>query len=163
MQQGQELWNDTLYLISNEYLVAEQLYLVTLQIEITLDTWEIKDTGEVERIIHIQVNPEHRVVLHGVEGVVELLIVLILQRAGLLGPQRFCIVDDVIFLCFLLFAVFPLGLLTEGQWHRHELTVFVQQFTDLVFLQIFLAVIVDIQHDIRTAVGFLCFLDRKLR
>ena len=71
MQQGQELRYNTFHLISDEHLVAIQLDLIALQIDIRLDAWEIEDTREVERIIHIQVDPEHRLVAHGVEGAVE--------------------------------------------------------------------------------------------
>ena len=79
MQQGQELRYDTLHLISDEHLVAIQLDLVALQVDVRLDAWEVEDTREVERIIHIQVDPEHRLIAHGVEGAVERLVVLVLQ------------------------------------------------------------------------------------
>ena len=79
MQQGQELRYDALHLISDENLIAIQLDLIALQIDVRLDAWEVKDTREVERIIHIQVNPEHRLIAHGVEGTVERLVVLVLQ------------------------------------------------------------------------------------
>ena len=79
MQQRQELRHNTFHLIGYEYLVAIELDLVALQIDVRLDAREVEDTRQVEWVIHIQVNPEHRFVAHGVEGTVERLVVLVLQ------------------------------------------------------------------------------------
>ena len=79
MQQCQELRHDTLHLVGHKHLVAIQLNLVALQVDVRLDAWEVEDTREVEGIIHIQVDPEHRLIAHGVEGAVERLVVLVLQ------------------------------------------------------------------------------------
>ncbi len=79
MQQGEELRYDALYLVCNEYLVAIQLNLVALHVDAVLDAWEVENTRQVEWEVYVQVNPEQRVVLHWVEGVIELLVVLILQ------------------------------------------------------------------------------------
>ena len=78
MQQGQELRNDALYLVCYEYLVAIQLNLVALHVDAVLDAWEVENTRQVEWEIYVQVNPEQWVVLHWIEGVIELLVVLIL-------------------------------------------------------------------------------------
>ena len=58
MQQGQELRNNALYLVGNEYLVAIQLNLVTLHVNAVLDTWEVENTRQVEWEIYVQMNPE---------------------------------------------------------------------------------------------------------
>ena len=79
MQQCQEFRNDAFYLIGNEYLIAIQLNLITLQVDIRLNTGEIEDTSEVEWIVYVQVNPEHRLITHRIEGAIETLIVLFLQ------------------------------------------------------------------------------------
>ena len=140
-------------------MVAEQLNLVALQLDVRLDAWEIENTREVEGIVNIQVNPEQRLVLHGVEGTVEALVVLVLQRAGSLGPQGLYAVDDVVFVCVNLLAVLPLGLLAESQWYRHELAVFVEQFLNLEFLQKLFAVIIDVEDDVTASLCLFCLVN----
>ena len=127
MQQGQELRDDTLYLVCDEYLVAIELDFVTLQVDIRLDTWEVQDTREVEGIIDIQVNPEHRLIAHRVEGTVETLVVLVLQVGRCLGPQRLHIIYNIILggIHHLLLVGRPLLFLAEGNRNSHELTVLV--------------------------------------
>ena len=96
-----------------------------MHIEVRLDLREIEDTGEVERIVHVQMDMEERFVhLHRIEFVVELIIILILQVSRLTGPRGVDIVDDVLFVQLDLFTVFPLFLLTERDLYRQELTVF---------------------------------------
>ena len=99
MEQGEELRDDALHLVGHEHLVAIELNLIALQVDVLLDTWEIEDTCKVERIVHIQVDLEQRFVLHGVEGAIERLVVLILQGVRSLCPQWFHAVDDIILSC----------------------------------------------------------------
>ena len=148
MQQGQELRNDALYLVCYEYLVAIQLNLVALHVDAVLDAWEVENTRQVEWEIYIQVNPEQWVVLHWIEGVIELLVVLILQSARSLGPERLHIINNVILVSLHVLAVLPLRLLAEGYRHCHKLAVLVQEFLNLVFLKEFLAVVSDMENDI---------------
>ena len=35
-----------------------------MQVDIALDAREIEDTGQVERIVYVQVNPEQRLIRH---------------------------------------------------------------------------------------------------
>lgn len=46
---------------------------------------------------------------------------------------------------------------------RHELTVFVEQVANALFLKEFLAVVGDIQDDVGTAVGFVGIVDGERR
>ena len=164
MKQGEELRNDSFYLVGNEHLIAIQLYLIALDVDIVLDTREVENTCEVERIVNIQVNPEQRLVhLHGVEGTVEALIVIFFQRTWCLCPERLYTVDDMILFRLHLLTVFPFGLLTEGNGYRQELTILVQQLFNLVLFKEFLAVVINIEDDITTAVIFLSILNGKLR
>ena len=150
MKQGQELWYDTLYLIGHEHLVAVELNLVLLQFQRVLDAWEVKNTRKVKWIVHVQVNPEQRFIVHGVEGTVERLVVLILQRRGSLRPQRLHIINNIILGCLYLFAVFPLSLLTKSHGNGQELAILVQQSLKLELIEEFLGVIIDIEDDVRT-------------
>lgn len=65
-------------MVGDKYLVRVELNLVALEVEIALHLREIEYSGEVERIVDVEVNPEQRVVVHREEGVVELLIVVVL-------------------------------------------------------------------------------------
>ena len=89
-------------------------------------------------------NPEQRLIAHRIEGAIETLVVLVLQCAWGLGPQWLHIIDDVILIGIYLFAVLPFGLLAEGYWHSHKLTIFVEQALKLVLIEELLAVVVDI-------------------
>ena len=71
MKEGEEVWYDAFHLVGDEHLIAVELYLIALQVDMALHTREVKDTRQMEREIHIEVNPEERLVLHRVEGAVE--------------------------------------------------------------------------------------------
>ena len=128
VEQRQVLRHDVLYLVGNEHLVAIELNLVAVHIEIVLDFREVEDTRQVEGVVHIQVDMEEGLVhLHGVEFVVELVVVLVGEVGGLARPCGRDIVYDVILVGLDLLAVFPLFLLSEGNLHGQELAVFLQQ------------------------------------
>ncbi|CUQ64893.1 Uncharacterised protein [Segatella copri] len=93
-------------------------------------------------------NPEQRVVLHRIKGVIELLVVLILQCARSLGPERLHIINNVILISLHILAVLPFGLLAESNRHCHKLAVLVQKFLNLVLLQEFLAIISNMEDDV---------------
>ena len=117
----------------------------------------------MERIVHIQVNPEQRLVGHGIEVTIEGFVVFVLQFAGLACPERSRFVDDVVFSGFYLFAVFPFLLLAESYGHGQEAAVLLQQRRDAGFFEELLAIIVDVEDNIGTAVGLVAILDSKLR
>ena len=122
-----------------------------MNVDVALDFREVEHTGEVEGVVDIQMNPEEGIVLHGIEVAVEGLVILVLQCRGLFGPEGLGDVDDVRFVGLLLAAVLPFGLLAEGNGYGEELAVFLQQFFDAVFFKEFLAVVVDMEHDVRSA------------
>ena len=86
MEQCEEVGHDAFHLVGHEHLVAVELDLVALQFDVRLDAGEVEDTREVERIVNVEVNPEQRLVLHGIECAVERLVVLVLQCAWSLCP-----------------------------------------------------------------------------
>ena len=79
MEQCKELWYNSLNLIGYEYLIAIELNLITLQFDIVLYTWEIKNTRKVEWVVNVQVNPKQWLVIHWEESTIEALVVFILQ------------------------------------------------------------------------------------
>ena len=93
-------------------------------------------------------NPEQGLVLHGVEGTVETLIVLILQCGRGLSPKRFYIIYNIILIGINLLAIFPFRLFAKSDGNGKELTVFVEQALDGGFLQEFLAIIVNIEDNV---------------
>lgn len=82
----------------------------------------------MERIVDVEVYPEQRIVVHREEHMVELLVVLVLERARSLGPQRLHIIYYIVLISVHLLAVLPFCLLAEGHRYRHELAIFVEQF-----------------------------------
>ena len=58
VEQRQEVGHDAFYRIRNVYLVAVKLYLVLVQLDVALHFGEVEHASEVERIVHVQVNPE---------------------------------------------------------------------------------------------------------
>ena len=79
---------------------------------------------------------------------IELLVVLILQGARSLCPERLHIINNVILISLHILAVLPLGLLAEGYRHCHKLAVLVQKFFNLALLQEFLAIISNMEDDV---------------
>ena len=163
MQQREELRNDALDAVGNINLIAIELNLVLLKVEVALNLREVEHSGEVERIVYVKVNPEQRIVGHRVELVVEVDVVLVLEFAWLLCPDWSCIVYHVVLGCFNLFAVLPFGLLAECNRDGEELAVFVQKFLNLVLLEELLAVVVNVENDIRTALALVCLFEGEFR
>ena len=158
VEEGQEIGDDVLHAVRDEHLIAEELNLIAVNVDVALDLGEIEHAREVEGIVHIEVNPEERIILHGVEVAIEGLVVFILQGRGLLSPERGGLVDDVRLIGLLLAAVLPLRLLAEGDGNGEELAILLQEFLYAILLQKFLAVVVDVQHDVRAAPGTLRLL-----
>ena len=150
MQQCEELRHDAFHLVGNEHLVAVELYLVALHVDVVLDAWEVEDTCQIEWEVHVEVNPEEGLVLHGVEGAVEALVVLVLECAWRLGPEGLYAVDDVVLIGLYVLAVLPFCLLAESHGYSHELAVLVEQFLYLVLLEELLAVVSYVEHDVAT-------------
>ena len=162
MEQCEELRHNAFHLVGHEHLVAVELYLVALQVDVAVHAWEVEYAGEMEREVNVQVNPKQRLILHWVELTIKLLVVFVFQRRGRLCPQRLHIINNVVGLGLYLLAVFPLRLLAKGHGHWHEAAILCQQCLDLVLLQILLAIVGDVQNDVGAAVGLLCLLEREL-
>ena len=78
MKQCQVLWHNILYLVGYEHLVAIELNLIALNINIILDTCEVEDTRKIEWVIHIEMDMEKWLIhLMRIELVIELLVILI--------------------------------------------------------------------------------------
>ena len=93
--------------------------------------------------------------MHGIERAVKVLVVFVFQCAGGLRPQRFHIVNDVVFFRVHLFSILPFGLFAEGDGDGQELAILVEQLLYARFVQELFAIVVDIQHDVGAAVVFL--------
>ena len=113
----------------------------------------------MEREVYVQVNPEQRLIAHGVKLAVEVLVILILQFARHSGPQRSRVVDDAVFVRIDLLAVFPFCLFAEYNRNRKETAVFVEQFLYLGLFEEVLAVVIDIHDDVGTAFSLVGFGD----
>ena len=161
VQQRQELGHNAFYGVGHEDLVAIELYLVALDVEVVLYLREVEDAGQVEGVIHIEVNPEERFVGHREEVTVELLVVLVLQVGGLLCPKRLYIVYYIVFVGIHLLAVLPFSLLAKSNGNGQEVAVLAQEAFYLVLLEELLAVVVDVHHDVCAALCLLHFFQRE--
>ena len=128
-----------------------------MQVEIALDTREIQDTGQVEWIIHIQVNPEQRFFRHRIQILIELLIIFIRHVGRFTNPCRSNVVNDIVLVGIDIFTVFPFLLLTECDGDGEEAAIFSQQAADLFLIKEVLIFVVDIQDNIGTTIFFLRF------
>ena len=153
MKQGKVFGHNVFYVVGHIHLVAEKLNFISLNIYVIFNFREIKNTGQVERIIHIEVNMEKRLVAHGEKFVIELIVIFVLQIGWFAYPCRIYIVDNVVFIRFYLFAVFPFFLLSECNFNWQEFTVFCQQFLNFAFFEVIQVVIVDVHYNICTAIG----------
>lgn len=125
-----------------------------MQIDVALDAREIQDTGQMERVIHVQMNPEQRFVGHRIQILIEFLIIFICHISRLTNPCRLDIVDDIVFVGIDIFAVFPFLLLSECDGNWQVTAVLSQQAVDLVFVQEIFVLVVNIQDDVCSAIFF---------
>ena len=152
MEQRQEVRNDVVDMVSNEHLVTIELDLVPLDGHPVIDLREIQDTCQVERIVHVQMDIEKRILVCRVQRLVEVHVVFFLQVGRLACPQRLYCIDNLVFIRVDIFAVFPFLILAEHDRERHELAVFAKQLPDFSLSCIFCRIIVKVQCDGRASV-----------
>ena len=164
MQQGQVLGHNVRNLVGNKDLIAVQLNLVAVHIEVVLDLREIEYTRQVEGIIDIQVDVEQRLIeLHRVEFAVEGFVVFLLQIGRLARPCRRGVVDDVFLAGLYLLAVLPFLLHAKGNLYGQELAILFEQSFDSCLLKVLRELIADMQNDVRATLGFDGLLHLVLR
>ena len=161
VEQGEEVRHDVLHLVGDEDLVAIELNLVAVDVNVVLDTREIEHAGQVEGIVHVEVNPEERLVGHGVEVAIELFVVFVFERRRLFCPERIRVVDDVVLVRVHLFSVFPFRFFAEGDFNGKEAAIFSQQFLNLVLFEELFAVFADVKDDVCATVFFLAVRNFK--
>ena len=79
VQQRHEVRDDVVHMVRHEHLVAVQGDLVPVDGDALLDLREVQDTGEVERIVHVQVDVEQRLLVHRIQGAVEREVIFLLE------------------------------------------------------------------------------------
>ena len=79
MKQCQEVRDNVIHVVGHEHLVAIELNLVLLDRHSLLDLREIKDTRQMEREVHIQMNIEQRLLISRIQGLVEVHVVFLLE------------------------------------------------------------------------------------
>ena len=87
-EKKQELRNNLFNIICNKYLVVVQLNGSLNGIVLCIDLREIQDTFQVERVIHVQMDPEQRLLVVHEYLAVEFLVFLICAAVRMLHPQR---------------------------------------------------------------------------
>ena len=149
------MWHDVFYFVRHEDLVAVELDLIALNINVILDAWEVENTRQVEWIVHIEMNMEKRLVhLMRVELMVEILVVFLREVSRFACPGWVDVVDDILLACFHLFAVFPLLFHTKDDLHWEELAVFGEQAFDSGIFQVLSILVIDMEYNLGAALGF---------
>jgi hypothetical protein len=97
VQQGHKVGNDTFHGVCDKHLVAVELNLVFLNLQIAFDFGKVQNSGEVKRIIHIEMDVKLRVLSHRIELPVELIVIFLLEFSRFEGPCRGGVVDDTVF------------------------------------------------------------------
>ena len=107
---------------------------------------------------------EKRVLLRGIQFVIEILVVVLFQVGGLASPRGCGVVDNLIAVSInhFLFLVAPLLLLAKGDFDGQELAIFGQQLIDAAVVKELLAVGVDMHNDIGTKILFISIFDSVL-
>ena len=149
------LGHDILDFVGDVNLVAIELNLVAVHVEVVLDLREIEDTGEVERIVDVEMDVEERLVhLERIEFMVELIVVLVGEVGRFARPSGVDIVDDVVLVGFDLLAILPVFLLAKSYLDRQELAVFAEEAFNGRVLEVLRELVVDMKNDVGSAVGF---------
>ena len=90
---------------------------------------------------------EERFLCHRIQGLVEFIVVFILEVSRLACPQRLDLIDHIVLIGVDILTVLPFLLLSEDHRHRHELAVFVQETLNARFLSKLLLILCNIQSD----------------
>ena len=98
----------------------------------------------MEWIIHIQMNPEKWFIRHRIQLTIKRFVVLIRKFTWFACPQRSSIINDIIFGCFYLFAIFPFFFLSKGNRNRKETAIFFQKLRYTGFFKKLFAVIINV-------------------
>ena len=151
VQEQQIFGDDFLYIVRDKDLIAVQLDFSALKFDFALDFREIQYPLEPERIIHIQMDPEQRVMIIMENFSVESEILLLGAVFRVLQIERLRVVDG-------LFVLFPLCI--EIDLIRHEGTVLFKQAAHRALLEKLLLFLCNVHHDLRAAAGIVALLDR---
>ena len=174
----QEFRYDFFDVIGNEDLVVVQLDLRFQGVILRIDLREIKNALQVERIVHIEVDPEKRFFIIVEYLSVKCLIFVVRAVLGHLGPKRMDIIDrlryrllmrlrysfaflDCLVCRFLVFLnqalLFVFGAflrvfsgIFQINSHRHERAVFFQDFAYPVFIAEFIAAVIEEKRNLRS-------------
>ena len=95
LQQHQEFRNDFLDIICNKYLVVIQLYSSLDGFILHVNLGEVQNSLQVKRIIHVQMNPEQRLLVIMEYLAVKFQILLFGTVVGVFRPQRRGLVEQL--------------------------------------------------------------------
>ena len=150
VQQHQKFRDDFLDVIRDIYLIAIQLDLSALELHLLFHLGEIEDALQAERILHVQVDPEERLVEVHERIAVEGLVLLFRALLGLFEIERVRIVDGLI--------VLSLGI--QVDLIRHEGAIFAQEIAHDVLFEELLLFLGKVHDDLRPARLLVAVADR---
>ena len=122
--QGQQKAGHHLFrVVGDKHLVAVELNAALGDVDIGLELREVENAVDHKGVVGVEVNPQQRVFLEGIQIAVKLQVVIVGEAAGRLFPGSFVLVDN--------FAV-------DLDRHRHEVAVGFNQLPNAGGFRIFL-------------------------
>ena len=173
LQQHQVFGDDFFDIIRDEDLVVVQFDLAFNGVILCVDPREVQDSFQVKRVIHVQMDPEQRLLVIQEHVPVEFFILLFRALRRLFGPQRMCVADadrtasDLHLLLVVFFDVFKDNIIVaqvslvdrlfagirilfgEENLHRHEGAVFFEHFAHAVLIGKLQTLLIQMQCDRR--------------
>ena len=132
-------------------------------VDVVLNLREIKDAGESERIVHIEMDPEHRILLTRFQLTVKPEVILVGKISRFSGPERFGGVHHLLLIRVDILAVLPFLLLSADDGNGEETAVLAEKSVDSHLLEKLLIVIVDVKDHIGATVPFLYLMHLEFR
>jgi len=120
VQQLQEVRNDILHFIGNEYLAAVKLDFFTLTGEVVAQFREVQHAGQIEWVVYIQMDPEKRIFAEWIKLFVKCEVIFVFEVRRAFCPDRAWVVDYLVL---------------ELDLDRQELAIFFQDATQAVRVQ----------------------------
>ena len=109
-------------------------------------------------------NPEQWVFLTGLNGVIEIDVVFVLEFARFLSPDGFDVVDYIVAVGVDIFSVLPFLFFARNDRYRQEAAILFQKLVDTRLFKEFLGIVVEVKHYVgasRSLIGFAHFVFRR--
>ncbi len=108
LHQHHEFRNYAFNRVGHKHLIAIELDAVARDVYVVLDFREVEYSCQSEGVVYIQVNPEQRIILTGIELAIEVAVVVVGKVGRLFSPCGFGVVYYFVAVGVDIFSVLPL-------------------------------------------------------